>query len=165
MRTQPRRLRVAAAAVAGIALVGGSTAWAVAAADDGTGNGNGAGTERLARVKVIDLDWKREHAHFNDVAPEGTSSGDTVQFSFSLAGDMKGSADYSCVVVQTNFLCDGILRLPKGDIYVSTGPSGDQTEPAAIVGGTHAYSGIRGEFTKTADAEDTAGTYRLKFRK
>ncbi|NYI70491.1 hypothetical protein GGQ54_001051 [Naumannella cuiyingiana] len=139
-----------------------STSWAIASPGD---NGEDATSPKnLPGVRVLNLTWKREHAQINDIAPEGFSSGDTVQFAFSIAGEKKGSADYSCTVVQANFLCDGILRLSDGDIYVSTGPV-DDSGPAAIVGGTGAYFGVRGEFVKTANAEDTAGTYNLRFRR
>ncbi|TDT30109.1 hypothetical protein CLV29_3133 [Naumannella halotolerans] len=166
MRTVPRRLRAATAVVSGIALFALSTTFATAAPSEEPAESNDSSSESSlgsGRVQHLDLSWTRVHAHFNDVAPEGTSSGDTVQFSKKITGRVKGSADYTCTVVQENFLCDGIIHLAKGDIYVSTGPLDDDVEPAAILGGTGSYMGIRGQFTKTNNSDDSQGTYRLRF--
>jgi hypothetical protein len=131
------------------------TAWAVAEPVPTTSASSG---ERVMRLK-----WTITDVRTDDIAPAGDSSGDTSQFTFKLTGRIGGSADYACTVVGTNYLCNGIIRLSDGDIYVATGPV-DQALPAAIQGGTRAYQGIRGQFTKTANPDGT-GTYTLTFRK
>lgn len=148
-------------AIAAIALISAPASQAIAS----TKTADPANTEPVSQSEtVINLNWATEHHEYTDVGPEGPSSGDTTQFAFGITGDFDGTADYSCTVVQTNFICDGIIRLPDGDIYVMTGPV-DQSEPAPIIGGTRSYAGIRGEFTKTANEDDTKGTYQLTFSK
>lgn len=157
MTTSARPHRIALAVTAGLALVAIPTLWAAAdspAAEPATQSGD----------RVMRLNWTRRDIHAIDNAPQGLSSGDTLEIAFGLTGQGKGSADYSCTAVTTHYLCDGVLRLPAGDIYVSTGPL-DDTQPAAILGGTLAYQGIRGQFTKTASADGGSGTYTLVFRR
>jgi hypothetical protein len=158
MTASTRPHRIALALAAGLTLVAAPTAWAVA-------DTTGSTTDAQAKEQVIRLSWTRQTFHAIDNAPTGLSSGDTLEISFALAGGVgKGSADYSCTAVTTHYLCDGVLRLPAGDIYVSTGPI-DDTLPAAILGGTLSYQGVRGEFTKTATADGGAGTYTLSLKR
>jgi hypothetical protein len=80
-------------------------------------------------------------------APSAFSWGDTLEATYTFTGDKKGTADFVCTVVATHFLCQGIIRLPDGDIYTQTGPI-DPKQPAAIVGGTRAFVGVSGQFTQ-----------------
>lgn len=155
MPTTSSFARFAPAAAAGLLLVSIPTVWAVA---DTTPTTTSASGERIMR-----LNWTITEIREGDVPPTGLSTGDTFQAAFKLTGKIRGTADYSCVHVQTRAICDGIIRLADGDIYVSTGPI-DDAEPAPIVGGTKAYVGIRGQFTKTANPDGT-GTYTLSYRK
>lgn len=152
MTASPLVARLAPVVAAGLLLLAIPTTWAIAEPQTSSSGD-----------RVVRLNWTLTDIHTNDVAPTGDSSGDTAQFVFTLTGRISGSADYSCTVAGTHYICDGIIRLPDGDIYVSTGPV-DQALPAAIVGGTHAYNGVRGQFTKTANPDGT-GTYTLNFRK
>lgn len=153
MKTSRSRL-VSLTAATVVVAASGLVAADRAAADNAQGDNSG-------NRKVLQLQWALTDKHDTDVPPAGTSSGDDSQFSFNLTGDARGTADYACTVVGTRYLCDGILRLPAGDIYVSTGPL-DDSQPAAIVGGTKAYFGIRGQFKKTATPTGT-GTYTLTY--
>ena len=64
-----------------------------------------------------------------------------------------------CTTVGTHDLCQGILRLPGGDLYALTGP-GDESQPAAIVGGTRGYAGARGQFTQIENP-DGSGSWTV----
>jgi hypothetical protein len=97
----------------------------------------------------------------HDLAPTGPSSCDTLQAHFTLAGRMKGSADFACTAVDANYLCQGI-RLPGGDLYAQTGPV-DETRPTAIVVGTRAYDGARGQFTQL-ERPIERGTWTITLR-
>jgi hypothetical protein len=57
-------------------------------------------------------------------------------------------------VVATHFICQGIIRLPEGDIYTMTGPV-DQHQPAAVGGGTRAFVGVTGQLTQQENPDDT----------
>lgn len=82
------------------------------------------------------------------------SSGDTLLAEYALTRGRKGTADFSCVAVVTHYVCQGIIRLGEGDIYAQAGPI-DETQPAAIVGGTRAYVGVRGQFTQRENPDET----------
>lgn len=155
MPRKPSLTRLAPVVGAGLLLLAIPTAWAVA---DTTSSTTTAAGERIMR-----LNWTITEIREGDVAPTGLSTGDTFQAAFQLTGRIRGTADYSCVHVETRAICDGIIRLADGDIYVSTGPI-DDAQPAAILGGTRAYLGVRGQFTKTANPDGT-GTYTLVYRK
>jgi hypothetical protein len=66
-------------------------------------------------------------------APTTISNGDTIQAHYTLKGRMKGTSDWACTAVGTQFVCSGIIRLPKGDLYAASGPI-DQDQPAAVLG-------------------------------
>jgi hypothetical protein len=68
--------------------------------------------------------------------------------------------DFSCVAVGTHFVCQGIIRLSDGDIYAEVGPV-NETQPAAIVGGTRAFMGMTGQFTQKQDT-DTTGVWTIQ---
>ncbi|HUL51471.1 MAG TPA: hypothetical protein VLU94_02685 [Candidatus Nitrosotalea sp.] len=96
-------------------------------------------------------------------SPDKISSGDTLQAEYTLTGRHGGTSDWYCTVVGTRFLCNGIIRLPAGDIYAASGPI-DEQQPAAILGGTRAYVGVSGEFTQEELTENT-GVWKLKLRR
>jgi hypothetical protein len=97
-----------------------------------------------------------------DLPPSGASSGDTLQAHFTLTGKTKGTADFACTAVVENYLCQGIIRLRNGDLYAHSGPV-DESQPAAIVGGTRAYDGARGQFTQVELSEQT-GTWTISLQ-
>ena len=107
-----------------------------------------------AETETITLPWKMTSFRQHDVSPKGVSSGATVQAAFTLTGHRRGSADFSCVAVVTHFLCQGIIRLSEGDIYAQGVPI-NETQPAAIVGGTRAFMGMTGQFTQQQNPDNT----------
>lgn len=155
MTSSRYRARFATAAAAALVLFSVPTAWAVATPPKPSPKPPGD--------QVMRLNWTITEVREGDVPPAGLSTGDTFHAAFKLTGKIRGTADYACSHVGTRAICTGILRLPDGDIYVATGPI-DDSLPAAIQGGTFAYQGIRGQFTKTAKPDGT-GTYTLTFRK
>ena len=98
----------------------------------------------------------------HDVAPAGVSSGDTLQARFTLTGRHQGTADFAWTAVVTNYVCQGVIRLADGDLYADTGPV-DETQPAAIVGGTRAFDGARGQFTQV-EYPDDRGRWTITLR-
>lgn len=108
------------------------------------------------------LSWTADYT-MHDLAPAGPSSGDTVQAHFRLTGKSTGTADFACTAVAANYLCQGVIRLRDGDLYAQTGPI-DESQPAAIVGGTRAYDGARGQFTQVELSERT-GTWTIMLRR
>src|SRR5882757_5538585 len=111
---------------------------------------------RQGHPTVITLHWKFALTT-HDLPPTGPSSGDTLQAHYALTGQKPGSADFTCTAVGANYVCQGIIRLHDGDLYAQVGPL-DETQPAAIVGGTRAYDGARGQFTQVELPHD-GGTW------
>jgi hypothetical protein len=105
------------------------------------------------KTDMLTIPWKVMF-QLHQSAPPAFSWGDTLQATYTFTGDKKGTADFVCTVVATHFLCQGIIRLPDGDIYTQTGPI-DRKQPAAIVGGTRAFVGVSGQFTQQENADDT----------
>ena len=148
-------LRRAAAPVTVTALVAtiALTAWPAASATP---------PARKGRTETLTLPWKvsfRQH----DIPPTGISSGDTIQAQYTLTGKARGTADFACTAAGTHFLCQGIIRLPQGDIYAQTGPV-DEDEPAAIVGGTRQFVGTTGQFRQQENEDDT-GVWTLELQR
>jgi hypothetical protein len=115
-----------------------------------------------AKTETITLPWKITSFRQHDVSPKGVSSGATVQAAFTLTGNRPGTADFSCVAVVTHFLCQGIIRLSEGDIYAEGVPV-NETQPAAIVGGTRAFTGMTGQFTQQQNPGNT-GVWIIELR-
>jgi hypothetical protein len=109
----------------------------------------------------VTLNWKVAIAT-QDRPPAGPSNGDTLQATYTLTGRSKGSADFACTAVGPKYLCQGVIRLPDGDLYAQVGPD-DETQPAAIVGGTRTYDGARGQFTQV-EVADGRGTWSISLR-
>lgn len=150
MTTNPRKLWIASAVAAGLAAAAIPTAWA--SADAARQPAVAASAHALKTVSTVQ--WTITAAHKVDIPPKGLSSGDTLQARFTFTGKTKGSADFACTAVTTHYLCQGIIRLRDGDLYVTTGPvDGDQ--PAAVEGGTRAYAGARGQFTQVEKPDGT----------
>jgi hypothetical protein len=114
------------------------------------------------KTKTLTLSWTLTSLHQHQANPTATSSGDTLQAQYAVTGTIPGSADFSCVAVGTHYLCQGIIRLRAGDIYAEVGPV-DETQPAAIVGGTRAYMGMTGQFTQKQNT-DTTGVWTVQLR-
>jgi hypothetical protein len=112
-----------------------------------------------SRTATLTIPWKvRFLAHQS--APPAYSWGDTLQATYTFTGGKAGTADFVCTVVADHFLCQGIIRLPEGDIYTMTGPV-DPKQPAAVVGGTRAFVGVTGQFTQQENPDDT-GTWSIE---
>jgi hypothetical protein len=114
------------------------------------------------KTETITLPWKITSFRQHDASPKGVSSGDTIQAEYTVTGNRPGTADFSCVAVGTHFLCQGIIRLSEGDIYAQVGPV-NETQPAAIVGGTRAFMGMTGQFTQQQNPDNT-GVWTIEFR-
>lgn len=155
MNTAIRRTWIAPAIVTGIAAAVIPTAWASADASHQPAHATG--------TTVMTVHWRAAILHSVDTRPKGLSSGDTLQARFTLTGKMKGSADFACTAVAAHYLCQGIIRLPHGDLYAATGPVNDN-EPAAIEGGTRAYAGVRGQFTQI-EKPNGAGSWTITLRR
>jgi hypothetical protein len=112
------------------------------------------------KTEMLTLPWTLTSLSQHDARPTSVSSGDTLQAHYTLTGRMPGSADFSCVAVGTHFVCQGIIRLSDGDIYAEVGPV-NETQPAAIVGGTRAFMGMTGQFTQKQDT-DTTGVWTIQ---
>jgi hypothetical protein len=112
------------------------------------------------KTETLTLPWKLTSLNQHDASPTGVSSGDTLQAQYTLTGRTPGSADFTCVAVGTHFVCQGIIRLSEGDIYAEVGPV-NETQPAAIVGGTRAFMGMTGQFTQKQDT-DTTGVWTIQ---
>jgi hypothetical protein len=146
---QPR-LRLAAGAVAvATALVASAFAWSASLAAP------------AARTDTLTISWEVSFQSHQS-APPAYSWGDTLQATYTFTGSKTGTADFVCTVVATHFICQGIIRLPEGDIYTMTGPV-DQHQPAAVVGGTRAFVGVTGQFTQQENPDDT-GKWFLELR-
>lgn len=115
------------------------------------------------KTERISLTWKVTSLKQHSADPKSVSSGDTLQAEYTLTGRRRGSADFSCVAVVTHFVCQGIIRLREGDIYAQVGPI-DETQPAAIVGGTRAFMGMTGQFTQQENPDGQTGSWTLEFR-
>jgi hypothetical protein len=135
--------------------VAAPVAWA-----DQTGGAKGATAHSSTQERFV-LSWTVQ-ATGQDIAPTGLSSGDTLQATFTLTGTRTGSADFACIAVGQHYLCQGIIRLADGDIYAQTGPVAED-QPAAIVGGTRRYDGVRGQFTQQ-EHDDGTGSWTLDLR-
>lgn len=124
--------------------------------------GDGSGLPSFRRSSTFTVAWKLDGPlHTTDLAPKGTSSGDTLEAAYLLTGKRSGTADYTCTAVGRHYLCSGVVRLPGGDVYVEVGPA-EETQPAAVVGGTRAYEGVRGQFTQKENEDGTGSwTFRL----
>jgi hypothetical protein len=141
MRSDHRiRLRAVAAALAAVFAASLFVAQAIFASP-------------AAKTQMLSLPWRvsfQEHL----AAPPALSWGDTLQATYTFTGATAGTADFVCTAVAGHFVCEGILRLPEGDIYTMTGPV-DEKQPAAIIGGTRAYVGVTGQFTQQENGDDT----------
>lgn len=99
---------------------------------------------------------------------KGTRAGDQALFSFKLYSDLAltkpiGTAVYTCTF---NFAqqaaCDANFQLNKGTVFAS-GPADLLTGnfTLAVIGGTNAYLGIRGQLTSSPTGHQN--TTRLSF--
>ena len=113
-------------------------------------------------TKKIIIEWEVSFQQHQANPPE-LSWGDTLQATYTFTGGRTGTADFVCTVVAAHFLCQGIIRLPEGDIYALTGPVDDH-QPAAIVGGTRAFVGVTGQFTQQ-ETSDNTGLWSLDLRR
>jgi hypothetical protein len=114
-----------------------------------------------SKTEAMTLSWRvsyQEHLG----APPATSSGDTLQATYTLTGATHGTADFACTAVGTHWICQGIIRLESGDIYAETGPI-DGTQPAAVVGGTRKFAGVTGQFFQHELGND-AGNWTIELR-
>ena len=107
--------------------------------------------------------------HQVDNAPEGDSAGDLLVFSQKLrnaTGREIGSASAFCVRTVPGKMreCQGTFVLPRGQVFVAgPDPDGVQRHALAIVGGTGAYSGIRGTLTlEHVSAVEDRDTFRFR---
>jgi hypothetical protein len=106
-----------------------------------------------SKPEILVVPWKytfQEHL----AAPPKVSSGDTLQATFTFTGSRPGTADFACTAVGDRFLCQGVLRFADGDIYAGCCPV-DETQTAAIVGGTRAFVGVTGQFSQRFITADT----------
>lgn len=113
------------------------------------------------KTATITIPWKVVF-QLHQATPPAISWGDTLQATYTFTGGKTGTADFVCTAVSAHFLCQGIMRLPEGDIYTLTGPV-DGHQPAAIVGGTRAFVGVTGQFTQQENPNDT-GKWILELR-
>ena len=114
------------------------------------------------KTETITIPWKVVF-ELHQATPLALTWGDTLQATYTFTGDKTGTADFVCTVVANHFVCQGIIRLPEGDIYTMVGPI-DEHQPAAIVGGTREFVGVTGQFTQQENPDDT-GTWILELRK
>jgi hypothetical protein len=113
------------------------------------------------KPEILVVPWKytfQQHL----ANPPKVSSGDTLQANFVFTGSRPGSADFACTAVGDRFLCQGILRFADGDLYASCCPI-DESQTAAIVGGTRAFVGVTGQFSQRFITEDT-GFWTVELR-
>ena len=122
----------------------------------------GSAAFAAATTKKIIIEWEVSFQQHQANPPE-LSWGDTLQATYTFTGGRTGTADFVCTAVAAHFLCQGIIRLPEGDIYVLTGPV-DEHQPAAIVGGTQAFVGVTGQFTQQ-EISDNTGLWSLDLRR
>lgn len=134
--------------------------WAAASPADSSQSDRPAS----ARLRTFTVTWKVNGApHISDVAPAGLSSGDTLEAGYTVLGRRGGTADFVCTAVGQHYVCSGVIRLAGGDLYVSVAPA-DESEPAAVIGGTKSYVGATGQFTQREN-EDGTGSWRIQLRR
>jgi hypothetical protein len=103
---------------------------------------------------MLTLPWKMTSFKQHSADPKSVSSGDTIQAGYTVTGKRPGTAGFSCVAVDTHFICSGVIHLGEGDIYAQVAPL-KPTDPAAIVAGTRAFVGVTGQFTQQENPDGT----------
>lgn len=144
LTTPRRRLIAAAAALASVPAL-------VVAAQPLTATGSTAGAETLT------FRSKGATFRFIDIAPKGEhpTAGDSLVLTNGLykSGDRIGTLHATCVVTRrvakpgrTPLLCQGVYRLPGGDLFGPAAIAGNSDRVrVAITGGTRKYAGASGE--------------------
>ena len=142
----------------------GATAFVIAALVSAAllVQGNLATASAAATPETLVIPWTYTFVEHLAAAPN-VSSGDTLQATFTFTGNRPGSADYACTAVGEHFLCSGIIRLAEGDLYAQCCPV-DESQFAAIVGGTRAFVGVTGQFSQRFTTADT-GSWTLELHR
>lgn len=123
-------------------------------------NATGQSPER----STIRLNAKLGSYHKVDVSPKKDSAGDIFQFTDKLSGDLAGRDGANCVHTNKKYFeCTWTVVLPDGTFQAEgLAFDTDAGYTLAVVGGTGAYFGARGEMRVT-DATKAVAHYEISY--
>jgi hypothetical protein len=128
-------------------------------------NAGGQGSGPPSGTLTLTITTKNSDGRFVDLPPRSRnpSDGDTFYGRGSVSGDASGTAYYSVTFVRGRPMLRGGLHLPNGDVFAEEFASeGNKAVRGAIVGGTGAYAGARGDFEdKPIKSTKSGDTSRL----
>ena len=125
-------------------------------------------TRETPQTLVTIADARIDKAQFIDIGEPGDSAGDILVFDQPLLDEHQeriGTNSGSCIRTRAghSFQCSWTLTLENGTIQVAGREFDQGASPISIVGGTGAYSGIRGEMESINNNNGTF-TQTLRFR-